>query len=107
MKLEILYRPIGEWTLRNDVAIHVLEPSFDKLMQHIDDALKDSFPRIVVYVRNYGFQSGRFNIKASQSTWNKLRRTFEDVADVRCGEVGYKHGHSDGDGFEIYFNEEL
>lgn len=100
-KLEILYKPTTEFGARSDVAIHSLKPSYDKLLQLIDDALKESFSRIVVYVDDpYIMSSGRFNIKAGGSTWNRLRRDIN--GDVRCGEVGFSHGASEGDGFTLY-----
>jgi hypothetical protein len=103
-KLEILYKPTSEYGTRSDVAIHALKPSYQELLGHIDTALKDMFPRIVVYCDTPNVCGGpQFNIKASMSTWSRLRRDLE--ADVRCGEVGFRHGRSDGDGFTVYFAE--
>lgn len=101
MKLEILFKPVSEFRNRNDIALHSLEPSYSKILSLIEDALKDQFPRIVVYTTR-GFWS-RSNIKNGMSTWARLIRDLGEDADVRAGEVGYKHGHSDGDGFTIYF----
>lgn len=102
VKLEIMYKPIEQFGKRNDVALHSLDPSYDKLLELINDALKDMFPRIVIYSnkKNFGTIS---NIKNGASTWCKLIRDLGEDADVRAGEVGFKHGHSDGDGFTIYF----
>lgn len=100
-KLEILFKSTREFRQRNDVAIHILEPTFQEIVDAIERAERDMFPRIVVYSDRSKW--GRFNIKASQSTWCKLIRLYGETADVRCGEVGYKHGRSDGDGFTIYY----
>jgi hypothetical protein len=100
-KLEILIKPASEFRLRNDIAIHSLEPSYEHLLGLVDDALKDNFGRIVIYTKR-GFWS-RSNIKSGMSTWSRLIRDLGDNADVRAGEVGYKHGNSDGSGFTIYF----
>jgi hypothetical protein len=103
MKLEILIQPIENFRNRHDVAIHSLEPTYLELLDLIDQATKDNFPRIVIYTKR-GFWT-RANIKASQSTWSRLIRDLGPCADVRAGEVGFKHGTSEGAGFTIYFND--
>lgn len=103
-KLEILIRPVSEFRTRNDIALHSLEPSYDKLLELCSQAEKDMFPRIVIYTKR-GFAS-RTNIKNGMSTWSRLIRDYA-FADVRAGEVGFKHGTSDGDGFTIYFENDL
>ena len=100
MKLEILLKPLEQFGTRNDVAIHLKNPSYSELIDSIEQAVKDMFPRIVVYSK-ISFWS-RSNIKNGMSTWAKLIRDID--GDVRAGEVGFKHGRSDGDGFEIYLN---
>ncbi len=97
-KLEILIRPISEYGNRSDVAIHSLAPSYKTLVGHIETAQKDGFTLIVIYTL-YNKKESMFDIFASNSTWNKLRR---DYGNVRCGEVGFKHGNSLGDGFTLY-----
>lgn len=103
IKLEILYRPLSEFGSRSDIAIHTKQPSYSELLESIDQALKDMFPRIVVYVESVSFHSGRYNIKASQSTWSRLIRDLGETADVRCGVIQEMFGQYKGDGFEIYF----
>jgi hypothetical protein len=105
IKIEILYRSVGEFGKRSDVAIHALNPTYGELLQHIDQALKDMFPRIVVYVSDpYVLSAPRFNIHASQSTWNRLMRDLGDSADVRCGMIQHQFGQVQGEGFEVYFD---
>jgi hypothetical protein len=101
-KLEIMFKPINEFGQRNDIAIHIKEPTYSELMAAIDTATKDLFPRIVVYSKS-GFWS-RCNIKNGMSTWSRLIRDFDD-ADIRAGEVGFKHGRSNGDGITMYLKE--
>ena len=100
-KLEIIFKPTDQFR-SNSVsvpAMHSLEPTYDKLLSLIDDALKDNFQLIVVYTKR-GFHS-RSNI-FTNSTWNRLRRDLN--ADVRAGMVERRFGQYLGDGFTIYFN---
>ena len=101
-QLEILYKSATEFGTRTDVALHSLRPSYRKLLELIDNAMSDGFPRIVVYVDVCACWAPRFNCKASMSTWSRLMRDID--GDVQCGEVGFRHGRSDGDGFTIYFS---
>lgn len=102
-KLEILLRPKNEFKTRNDIAIHVLNPNFDKILSAIKDALKDNFPRIVIY-SDSGWMT-RMNVKKN-STFTKLLKAFDGIADVRAGMIEYRFGQYQGDGFQLYFNED-
>lgn len=103
MKIEILIKTPAEFNTRNDIALHSLEPSYNKLIELIEEAQKDNFPRIVIYTKRSFWT--RSNIKNGKSTWSRLNRDLGEDADVRAGEVGYKHGRSDGDGFTLYLKE--
>jgi hypothetical protein len=99
-KLQILCRPTSEFRARNDVAIHLLEPTQVELLDAIEAADKDLFPMIVMYTDRLDSRSNVFN---GMSTWNQLRKMF---GDVRFGEVGNNYGRSFvsiGVGFQIYF----
>jgi hypothetical protein len=98
MKLEILIKDISEFRTRNDVAIHLANPTYNELLGAVQVAERDLFPRIVIYVS--GHKEVRMsNIFASNSTWNKLRR---DLGDVRYGMIERRFGQVDGQGFTIY-----
>jgi len=98
-KLEILLKPADQWKTSTDIAIHLKEPTYSEILDGIDTARKGMFPRVVIYSK-VGFDS-RSNIKHWNSTWSKLIKDFPDW-DIRAGEVGFRHGTSDGDGFTIY-----
>ena len=97
MKLQIMIRPVSEFRTRNEIAIHVLEPTFNELIDCIEQAEKDMFPMIVLYSDKTSFGSLKGN-----SLWNKLRKVFSDV---RYGEVTASVGPSCwgiGTGFTLY-----
>jgi hypothetical protein len=98
MKLEILIKQKTEFGKRNDIAIHLLEPTYNEILDAIHRAETDMFPRVVIYVDSERVVK-MHNIFASNSTWNRLRRDF---GDVRYGMIQRPFGQVDGDGFTIY-----
>jgi hypothetical protein len=100
-KIQILIRDEAEFRQRNDIAIHLLNPTLHELLDAVNTAERDLFQWIVIYVPSKR-RSSLHNIFASQSLWNKLRRC---LGDVRFGEVGDNWGRSfvsKGEGFTIY-----
>ena len=98
-RIQILIKPSAEFGVRTDVAIHMKSPTYDDLLDGLERAERGMFNLIVMYTDKSVWKMG--NLKASQSTWNKLRRDF---GDVRFGEVGPRYT-SLGTGFTIYFDE--
>ncbi|MFN3454039.1 MAG: hypothetical protein ACK41T_03700 [Pseudobdellovibrio sp.] len=98
MKIEILLKPTSEFGTLNNIAIHSLNPSYDKILQLIAEAEKDNFTQIVVY-SDINFSS-RTNIHNGMSTWSRLIRDLD--ADVRAGMIERKYGQVLGQGFTIY-----
>lgn len=103
MKIQIMIRSKSEFRKRNDIALHSLDPSFDKIVELIQDAEKDLFPLIVIYIdKNLDQMS---NLKGN-STLNRLRKIF---GDVRYGEVTANAGPRScwgiGTGFTLYLKE--
>lgn len=100
MKIEIVIKRVDQFRKINAVAIHLLEPTVDKITDAVSQAERDGFEFIYIYTkRNWDVRSNIFN---GNSTWNQLRRIY---GDVRAGEVGCKYGRSVGDGFTIYLEE--
>lgn len=99
MRIDILIRPKSEWGKRNDIALHSLEPSVNRIIDLVIEAEKDMFPRIVIYTDK---NTDKMSDLGGNSTWNILRKTFPDT---RFGEVVDNAGRSCwgiGTGFTIY-----
>lgn len=97
-KIEIVIKSVEQYGKIEAQGIHSLEPSYSKILELIDEALKDNFETIYIYSKR-GFSS-RTNI-FKNSTWNRLRRDLN--ADVRAGMIQRRFGQYLGDGFTIYF----
>ena len=97
LKIEALIVSKDQWTKRNDIAIHLLEPSNNELLNAFLAAEKDMFSLIIIYTN----EKKRYT-NIGNSAWEFLR---DNLGDVRFGEVGFSHGRSIGDGFVWYPNE--